>query len=76
MMRTGLVACALLGGCGDSPSPERGGPRIGTHGASRDAPDRPNVLLIVIDTLRADRLGCYGYHKNTSPNIDELALMT
>ncbi len=32
-----------------------------------------NVLLIVIDTLRADRLGCYGYDRDTSPNIDALA---
>ncbi len=29
-----------------------------------------NVILISIDTLRPDHLGCYGYTKNTSPNID------
>jgi len=34
---------------------------------------RPNVILISIDTLRADHLGCYGYERNTSPNIDEFA---
>ena len=32
-----------------------------------------NVLLIVIDALRADHLGCYGYFRDTSPNIDRLA---
>jgi arylsulfatase A-like enzyme len=32
----------------------------------------PNVILLTVDTLRADRLGCYGYGKNTSPNIDGL----
>ncbi|MDQ1257441.1 MAG: hypothetical protein QG656_2046, partial [Candidatus Hydrogenedentes bacterium] len=32
-----------------------------------------NVLLIAIDTLRADHLGCYGYHRATSPHIDALA---
>ena len=34
---------------------------------------RPNVILISIDTLRADRLGCYGYTKPTSPALDRFA---
>ncbi|MFQ6103264.1 MAG: sulfatase [Candidatus Glassbacteria bacterium] len=34
---------------------------------------RPNVIILVVDTLRADHLGCYGYHRNTSPNLDRLA---
>jgi len=33
----------------------------------------PNVILIVMDTVRADHLGCYGYTRPTSPNIDALA---
>ena len=33
----------------------------------------PNVLVYVIDTLRADRLGCYGYPRPTSPEIDRFA---
>jgi arylsulfatase A-like enzyme len=33
----------------------------------------PNVLLISIDTLRADHLSCYGYARKTSPYIDALA---
>ena len=36
-------------------------------------PDRPNVLVISVDTLRADALGCYGAEHPTSPNIDALA---
>jgi arylsulfatase A-like enzyme len=32
-----------------------------------------NVILISIDTLRADHLGCYGYSRQTSPHIDRLA---
>ncbi len=32
-----------------------------------------NVLLIIIDALRPDRLGCYGYERNTSPVLDALA---
>jgi len=31
------------------------------------------VILLVIDTLRADHLGCYGYSRDTSPNIDRIA---
>lgn len=31
------------------------------------------VLILDIDTLRPDHLGCYGYHRNTSPNIDRIA---
>ncbi|PWB56952.1 MAG: hypothetical protein C3F06_00215 [Candidatus Methanoperedenaceae archaeon] len=31
------------------------------------------IILIIIDSLRKDHLGCYGYERNTSPNIDALA---
>jgi arylsulfatase len=37
------------------------------------AAPRPSIVLITIDTLRADRLGCYGYDRPTSPRIDRLA---
>ena len=37
------------------------------------APRAKNVVFIVIDTLRADHLGVYGYERNTSPNIDRFA---
>src|SRR5258708_7881723 len=33
----------------------------------------PNVLIITIDTLRADHVGCYGYKEVRTPNIDRLA---
>lgn len=33
----------------------------------------PNVILIVADTLRADHLKCYGYERETSPNLDAFA---
>lgn len=36
-------------------------------------PAHPNVVFIVMDTLRRDRVGCYGYGRNTTPNIDGLA---
>ncbi len=40
-----------------------------------DAPPRraPNVLVLTVDTLRSDRLGCYGYGRPTSPKLDALA---
>jgi arylsulfatase A-like enzyme len=31
------------------------------------------ILFLDLDTLRPDHLGCYGYHRNTSPNIDRIA---
>lgn len=36
-------------------------------------PGTPNVLVIVVDTLRADHLSAYGYSRQTSPNLDRLA---
>jgi arylsulfatase A-like enzyme/Flp pilus assembly protein TadD len=33
----------------------------------------PNVVLITIDTVRADRVGCYGYRQAHTPNLDALA---
>jgi arylsulfatase A-like enzyme len=33
----------------------------------------PNVVFLSVDTLRADRLGCYGYPRPTSPNLDRFA---
>jgi len=65
-MRTGLTvastlaALLLLGGCDVAAGPA---------GASR----RPDVVLLTVDTLRADRLSSYGYARETSPFIDRLA---
>ncbi|MEM7308073.1 MAG: sulfatase [Planctomycetota bacterium] len=61
--RAALVLASLaLAGCGGSPAP---GPS--------DAPAARNLILISIDTLRADRLGCYGYDRDTSPELDRFA---
>jgi arylsulfatase A-like enzyme len=65
----GLVAWAvLITGCGDPGGTQADRP---PDGAAR-APAR-NAVLVVADTLRADRLGCYGYGRDTSPAIDRLA---
>ena len=34
---------------------------------------RPNILLFTIDACRPDHFGCYGYGRNTTPNIDKIA---
>jgi arylsulfatase len=39
----------------------------------RGVPHRPHLVLIVVDALRADHLGAYGYPRPTSPNIDRIA---
>jgi arylsulfatase len=57
-----LGALALI--CAGSPSCSKQ--------AGLAAPAR-RVILITCDTLRADHLGCYGYDRQTSPRIDELA---
>lgn len=41
--------------------------------AATASPQAPNLVLIVLDTLRADHLGCYGYDRPTSPNLDRIA---
>ncbi len=41
--------------------------------ASDEPAKRPNVFIYLVDTLRPDRLGCYGYERGTSPNIDRFA---
>jgi len=35
--------------------------------------ERPDILLVVIDTLRSDHVGSYGYSRPTTPNLDRLA---
>ncbi len=45
----------------------------GLLAACTEGPARPNVLLVTIDTLRADRVGAYGYEHSTTPHLDALA---
>ena len=44
-------------------------PSIGSDSSS----DKPSIVLISVDTLRRDHLGCYGYAKARTPSIDNLA---
>lgn len=54
-----ILSCAQFIGCSAVVKPDN---------------PRPNIILIINDSLRASNLGCYGYQKdNISPNIDKLA---
>jgi arylsulfatase A-like enzyme len=51
-------------------------PYPGLARAQSGAADRnsaPNIILIVLDTVRADHLSCYGYRRPTTPSIDAIA---
>jgi len=43
-------------------------------GEPTDAKKQPNIVFIVVDTLRADHVGCYGYGRQTTPTIDKVAV--
>ncbi len=47
-------------------------PGADTRAASASEPRRPDILIVTVDTLRADRLSSYGYTRPTSPDIDRL----
>ena len=61
-----LAGAALLAACGRAPPAT-------TPATTPAAPGEVPVVLYLIDTLRADRLGLYGYGKPTSPQLDALA---
>ncbi|HEV8579550.1 MAG TPA: sulfatase [Thermoanaerobaculia bacterium] len=46
---------------------------LATLSCHREAPRPRNVIFILVDTLRADHLGSYGYGRATSPNVDAFA---
>ncbi|MDE0896136.1 MAG: sulfatase [Planctomycetota bacterium] len=66
-----VLATALLG-CGDKTlgAADANGQPIAEAQAE---PGPVSVILISLDTLRADRLGCYGYDRGTSPFLDSIA---
>jgi arylsulfatase len=71
-----LGAALLYATRGDEPTAEsialRAVPPIATSGAAL-ARERPNLVLITIDTLRADHLDLYGYARETAPNLRDFA---
>jgi arylsulfatase A-like enzyme len=54
-------------------TPHTHGPDLLVEGVSTSPTERPNVLLVVSDTLRRNNLGLYGYHRDTSAALDAFA---
>jgi arylsulfatase A-like enzyme len=46
---------------------------IGAPGGARGVEGRPNLLLLTVDTLRADRIGCWGDPAARTPHLDRVA---
>lgn len=68
-----LITILLFLTLGDRLAPHEKPVVDGEPVASEPSGVRPNVVIFLIDTLRADRLGVYGHDKATSPHIDALA---
>src|SRR6185436_10739822 len=71
-VRRALLLLAALG-LAACPAPASRSGKAAAGARSAGAGNRLNVLLVTIDTLRADHLGAYGYARATSPKIDALA---
>ena len=66
-----LALAAVLGSVAlDHPTPDRSAFRRGPDGA---AVGRPNLMVLVLDTLRADHLSLYGYERDTTPELTRWA---
>jgi len=60
---TGVLICTMIGILVIDPKARK---------FPSEASSRPNVLLISLDACRADHLSSYGYHRKTSPFLDEI----
>jgi arylsulfatase A-like enzyme len=66
-LAVGLFACT-----GDTPGNDES-PEVPGTARPRPLSKTPSILLISLDTTRADRLGCYGYQAASTPNLDRWA---
>ena len=69
---TGMGVCEALEVSGADVADDQSSPE-NTTAPSSPADKRPNVVLIIIDTLRADKVGAYGCKEETTPALDRLA---
>ena len=67
---TPLTACIAWGWIGLTPA---AAPAATAEPAQATVPVRPSVLVVTLDTTRADRIGCYGARPSVTPNLDALA---
>jgi arylsulfatase A-like enzyme len=79
LLVAGLAGCGGRRDDGGGPEPPQiGAPAPFTPSSPavdrlRTAAEEANVVLVIIDAARADHVGCYGYPRETTPNIDRLA---
>jgi arylsulfatase A-like enzyme len=74
------LVTALLAGCGEGGrssapdfTPAAPTPPFASVAALREQVAEANVVIVVLDAARADHVGCYGYPRPTTPNLDRLA---
>jgi len=66
-----LVLAAFAPRATQQAAPSAAAPKPAAPPAAAEA--RPNLVIVTMDTTRADQLGCYGYVRPTTPQIDALA---
>ncbi len=72
IMVPAFITISFIGPFSFENSQEAGAPEASLL-SPEELKGKPNILWIVMDTVRADHLSCYGYHRNTTPNIDRIA---
>ena len=70
---TAMVACLLVTSAGALLAARAMAPAPVVRHTNGSAAGHPNVLLIIIDTLRADAIGAYSGNAEATPNLDRLA---
>ncbi|MEQ1893625.1 MAG: sulfatase-like hydrolase/transferase, partial [Planctomycetota bacterium] len=68
-----VLFVAALASCGGSTAPAAGDWPLTLVPAKTGAPAFERVVLVTLDTLRADHVSCYGYPRATTPFVDSLA---
>jgi arylsulfatase A-like enzyme len=68
-----LLLCVFAGSCGEVEEVRPVAGALTVELPPEPRPEFERIVLVTIDTLRADHLGCYGYFRETSPFLDRLA---